>query len=325
MEQFDDTNAVDRAFDDGGQRARSLEVTRAARARTHAGGPLPSASIVIPVKNERRFLREQLQALAQQSYRGEWEVIVVDNGSDDGSAAVARSFQGRLPLTVVSAIDKQGGAHARNVGAKRARGEILIFCDADDVVAKDWLYHMGRALQRHDFVAGALELERLNKQAPWRRPAFTGSGEIALLYRPFAIGCNIGVTRRAFEACGGFDESMRWGEDVDFSWRLQLKGYELADAPNAVIHYRYRDDQSRAARQTVQYAKAHVHLYKKFARHGMPRWPMSWVLSEYRWLLRNADCWLKSGEGHRRQEWLQRAAERTGRLLGSIRFRALYL
>ena len=321
MEQFEDFSG--RAFDDDGRACRSPEVTRASPMR--AGGRLPAASIIIPVKNERRFLREQLQALVQQSYPGQWEVIVVDNGSVDGSVAVARSFQHRLPITVVTAHGKKGSAHARNVGAKFARGEVFIFCDADDVVAKGWLYHMGRALQRHDFVAGALEQERLNERAPWRRPAFTGSGAIALLYRPFAIGCNIGVSRRAFEACGGFDESMRWGEDVDFSWRLQLQGYEMIDAPNAVIHYRYRDEQRRATRQTVQYAKAHVHLYKKFARHGMPRWPLSWVISEYRWLLRNAVCWLKSGEINRRQEWLQRAAERSGRLLGSIRFRALYL
>lgn len=323
MDQFEDTSAVGRAFDDD-RPWRSLEQAGISRGGARAAGEFPSASVIIPVKNERRFLREQLQALARQSYPSQWEVIIVDNGSDDGSVAVARSFQGRLPLAVIRAHDKKGCAYARNVGAQAARGDVFIFCDADDVVAHDWLYQMGRALRRHDFVAGALEQERLNGRAPWRRPAFTGSREVALLYRPFAIGCNIGVSRRAFEACGGFDESMRCGEDVDFSWRLQLKGYEMVDVPNAVIHYRYRNEQNRATRQTVQYATAHVHLYKKFARHGMPRWPMSWVLSEYRWLLRNADCWLRAGD-KRRAEWLQRAAERSGRLLGSIRFRALYL
>ena len=291
----------------------------------HGGRTFPFLSVIIPVKNQAKYLPEQLESLAKQRYEGQWEVIIVDNGSDDGSIEVAGDFSGKLPRLSVIEATKQGVAAARNVGAANARGDAFLFCDADDVSGTQWLPAMGAALGRHDFVAGGIELERLNEDAPWRRPAFTGSTNIALLFKPFAIGCNIGVTRRAFNHVGGFDENMRSGEDVDFSWRLQLQGYPITDAPDALIHYRYRQHHAPAARQTVQYSIAHVCLYKRFAAQGMPRWPLSWVLDEYRWLARNAGCWVRRGDHRRRQEWVQRAAERAGRLLGSMRYRALYL
>ena len=291
----------------------------------HERSTIPSLSVVIPVKNQARYLPEQLESLTRQQYAGQWEVIIVDNGSDDGSVEVAGDFIGKLPRLRVIDATKQGVAAARNVGAANATGDALLFCDADDVAGGQWLPAMGAALRKHDFVAGGIELERLNERAPWRRPAFTGSTNVALLFKPFAIGCNIGVTRRAFEKVGGFDENMKVGEDVDFSWRLQLQGYAIADAPNAIIHYRYRQDHAPAARQTVQYSMAHVRLYKRYATQGMPRWPLSWVLDEYRWLAWNLDCWVRPGEHQRRQKWIQRAAERAGRLLGSMRYGALYL
>lgn len=291
----------------------------------HGRRTFPSLSVIIPVKNQARYLPEQLESLTKQRYAGQWEVIIVDNGSDDGSVEVARGFAGRLPrLRVVHSI-KVGAAAARNVGTANAKGDAFLFCDADDVSGGQWLPAMGAALRKYDFVAGGIELERLNEGAPWRRPAFTGSSNVALLFKPFAVGCNVGVTRRAFTQVGGFDESMKVGEDVDFSWRLQLQGYAIADAPDAIVHYRYRQDHAPAARQTVQYSIAHVHLYKRYAAQGMPRWPLSWVLDEYRWLVRNSDCWVRRGDRKRRQEWVQRAAERAGRLLGSMRYRALYL
>ena len=286
----------------------------------------PFISVIVPVKNAASHLAQQMESLARQTYAGKWEVIVVDNGSADDSVAIARAYENRIPgLTVVSATQKSGSAFARNYGASLAKGDALVFCDADDIVGARWLQEMGKALQCHEFVAGGIDVERLNGDAPWRRPVFSGSADVALLFKPIVVGCNIGVSRNAFKKVGGFDEDIPIGEDVDFSWRLQLRGYAIADAPQAVVHYRYRQGHALAARQTVQYAMAHVLLYKRFARHGMPRWPMSWVITEYRWLLWNLDCWVRRGQQARREEWLQRAAERAGRLLGSMRFFAVYL
>src|SRR6185503_17262477 len=97
-------------------------------------------SVVVPVFNEIQLLPFQLDSLAAQDYGGPWELILSDNGSSDGSGALARKWSDRIPgLRVVDSSDRQGGNHARNVGAAQARGDFLVFCDADDVTTPGWL------------------------------------------------------------------------------------------------------------------------------------------------------------------------------------------
>lgn len=325
MKRYGGDEGLNVAFD--GATGESAIVSDRRQKRTGAvNRRWPFISVIVPVKNGASHLSAQMESLARQTYPGKWELIVVDNGSNDDSADIARAYENRIPaLTVVSASHGTGSAFPRNYGASLAKGDAFVFCDSDDVVGEQWLHEMGTALQCHEFVAGGIEVERLNANAPWRYAVFTGSSTVSLLFKPMVIGCNVGVSREAFRKVGGFDENMPIGEDVDFSWRLQLSGYAIADAPKAVVHYRYRQDQMLAVRQTVQYAMAHVRLYKKYRSHGMPRWPLLWVITEYRWLLWNLDCWVKRGQRARREKWLQRAAERLGRLLGSIRFFTVYL
>src|SRR5688500_9296124 len=98
------------------------------------------ASVVVPVRDGAATIGEQLAALAQQDFPGSWEVVVADNGSRDGTADVVRSFRDRLPgLRLVDASARPGASHARNAGAAAATGEVLAFCDADDVVDPGWL------------------------------------------------------------------------------------------------------------------------------------------------------------------------------------------
>src|SRR2546429_2289116 len=97
-----------------------------------------SLSVVIPARDAADTLGEQLRALAQQTYRGEWEVIVVVNASIDGTRAIAERAAAVLPLRVVDLMTP-GTNVARNAGAMAATGEFLLFVDADDVVAPQWL------------------------------------------------------------------------------------------------------------------------------------------------------------------------------------------
>jgi glycosyltransferase involved in cell wall biosynthesis len=102
-------------------------------------------SVVIACLNEVHTLGEQLDALSRQQWH-DWEVIIADNGSTDGTQELARSFADRLNITVLDASDEPGSGYARNEGARAASGDALLFPDADDVVADDWLAHMGQAL-----------------------------------------------------------------------------------------------------------------------------------------------------------------------------------
>ena len=159
-------------------------------------GKMIKLSVVIACLNEAHTLGDQLEALSRQSWQ-DWEVIIADNGSTDGTQDLARSFADRLNLSVIDASQVPGAGHARNAGADIATGDALLFPDADDVVADDWLQHMGQALEQHDFVASKLEFERLNPG--WVYHSRGRPQERALAkyhygdYLPHALGTSLGI------------------------------------------------------------------------------------------------------------------------------------
>lgn len=296
-------------------------------------------SVIIPVCNGAATLPAQLDALRAQEYSGPWEVIVVDNRSRDGTAQLVRDYQRRLPqLRLVAAPERPGRSYACNVGAQAGRGAAFIFCDCDDLAAPGWLAAMAEALQEHDLVCGAIEVERLNQTTVWRPPPQCGAQHPILGFLPFVVGCNMGVSRAAFEAVGGFAEDPPFSQDVELSWRLQLHGYLIHDAPAAVMHYRYRTTWRSLWRQTAGVAEAHVGLYKRFARYGMPRSSTRAALGKYGELLREAPTMalhklLRQGlrdPARLRQDrqliyWMLWGAICWGRLRGSLRYRSVYL
>src|SRR6185369_5094795 len=127
-------------------------------------------SVIIPARNAAKWIGEQLDALSRQTFDGDWEVIVVDNGSTDATATVARSWAGRVArLRVVEAPDQSGANFARNHGVRVARGRLLLFCDADDRASSTWVERMARASERAEFLGGPLDFLALNsaRQRAW--------------------------------------------------------------------------------------------------------------------------------------------------------------
>src|SRR5262245_44074787 len=107
-------------------------------------GAPPRLSIIIPCYNSQSTLGAQLAALARQQTRYSWEAIVADNGSNDGTSELAKSFHDRIPrFRVIDASATRGAAYARNAGARVAAGSALLFCDADDVMADGYVESMG--------------------------------------------------------------------------------------------------------------------------------------------------------------------------------------
>ncbi len=280
-------------------------------------------SVVIPCLNAEATLGEQLEALAEQDWPGWWEVIVADNGSSDGSRELVERYRRRLPvLRSVDAGDRPGQAHARNVGAAAARGEALLFCDADDMVAPGWISALGKALADHPFVASRYEIERLNSPAiaasrgnpqadglnPYTYPAFL----------PHAGGGGLGVRRDLHEKVGGFNESLAVLEDTDYCWRIQLVGTPLRFVSEAVVHIRYRPSLEGIFRQTLAYGEQNVAIYKAYRDRGMPR--LGWLPGLARWaklLLTSPKLLLAS----RRASWIHQLAWRLGRLRGCLKYR----
>ena len=228
-------------------------------------------SVIIPVRNMADTIGDQLQALSHQTFTGEWELIVADNGSTDGTQAICARWIDRLPmLRLVDASARPGPSAARNIGAAAARGSVFAFCDADDAVFPGWLEHCVTASERHDHIAGALDAFSLNSfpVPAWEARALYAP-PFAMSFKPFAIGANMVVSRRAFMDVGGFCESLSASQDVDFSWRVQLAGYPLYFEPEAAVAKRYRRTVRAACRQSMEWGIADIELYRRFRQFGL--------------------------------------------------------
>ncbi len=227
-------------------------------------------SVIIPCFNAAKTIAVQLEALANQEWSEPWEVIISNNGSTDESMAIVEQYRERLPhLRMVDASDKRGASHARNVGAAVATGEALAFCDADDEVAPGWVAGMGEALSKHDFVAARLEYRKLNEA--WLVEGENKQQETGLIKHdekppnlPYAAGCSLGMKRSIYEAVGKWNEFLLYTEDIEYCWRVQLAGTELHFVPNAVVHYRLRDNLIDIYRQGHNWAQFYIPLRKKY-------------------------------------------------------------
>ena len=112
------------------------------------------ASVIVPCYACEDVIGAQLEALSKQQLSQPWEVILVDNGGNTNLTSCAVPYRVKLPrLRVVAARGKRGAAHARNVGARAAQGELLLFADADNAVGEGWLAAMVAALENNSFAA----------------------------------------------------------------------------------------------------------------------------------------------------------------------------
>ncbi len=233
-------------------------------------------SVVIPCFNEADRIGDLLESLGRQSSPVGWEVLVADNGSTDATATVVAGFKNRLPvLRIVDGASRSGAAHARNEGARQARGDWIVFCDADDVPGDGWLHAMAEALARHPVVVPRFEGGLLNPETRFR-PLGQQTGVDSLWYPPFlhhAGGSGIAVWRECHERVGGFDEFLRVCEDTDYSVRLQLAGYPIHFASDATLHIRF-PSAGGSFLQARQWARANTLIYKRHGRnkqdHGEP-------------------------------------------------------
>ena len=302
-----------------------------------------SISVVIPAYNASATLAEQLDALSAQEYEDDWEVVIADNGSADGTADLARNYCPRFKaLTVVDSGRRRGHSAARNAGANAAGGELLAFCDADDVVAPGWLQAMADAACHYDLIGGWLDVEPLNDEAirswhhPWPRD------QLRSWLLPYAVSANLAIWADVLRDLGGWSTDYEaGGEDTELSWRAQLAGYRLGFAPDAVVYYRYRSGLRQVARQSYAIGVNCERILRDFAflrdgekgeRQGgdgstMDRSVGGGTSTAGRafgrtvWLVTRLPSLL--GPRRDRGRWISVAAEYLGRLCGAIRYRVL--
>jgi len=229
-------------------------------------------SVVVPVRNGGMLLHAQLAALLAQEVGVPLEVIVADNGSTDGTQRfVQRLADADSRIRLVDASLRPGAAVARNRGIAACRHPLVAVCDGDDIVSDGWAQATATALVAAPFVAGPLEYDRLNPF--WASAVRNRSLEHGFMYVaggprwPYPFGCNTGMHKEVWERVGGYDEDLTGGgEDNDFSWLVRRElGVEPAWAPDAVVHYRCRQDLPDIYRQARAYGAGAVRLSVKWA------------------------------------------------------------
>jgi glycosyltransferase involved in cell wall biosynthesis len=275
-------------------------------------------SVVLPVRDGLPWLESQLAALTAQHYDGAWEIVVADNGSSDGSLAVAQTWADRCDrLRVVDASARRGPGAARNAGVAAATGELLVFCDADDVVQPGWLGACVAALGHADVVAGSFDMASLNGFADQETgPAATSQ----LGFLPAGLAANLGVRRPAFDAVGGFSEELLVGEDIDLCWRLQLEGYRFSMVPDAVVAKRDAEASADLFRRATAYGRCGPVLYRRYRSRGAQR-DLSGAAKSWVWLVVSVP---RLGRRDVRRRWVRAAGVRLGRLAGSWRQRVFF-
>jgi glycosyltransferase involved in cell wall biosynthesis len=302
-------------------------MTVTANPQKRADRPRPrSISVIIPAYNASATLAEQLEALAGQDYEGDWEVLVVDNGSSDGTASLARRYADRLPACTITEGRRRGHAAPRNDGARAARGELLAYCDADDIVAPGWLSALAEASRRYELVGGWLDTEPLNDEVArsWHG-AFPRDGLRSWLL-PCAASANFAIWAEVLRDLGGWSSKYEaGGEDTELCWRAQVAGYRLGFAPDAVVRYRYRTGVWQTARQAWRVGVNCEQLLHDFAflrdtvddgggTLGRAIGRGVWLASRLHYLL---------GPRSRRGQWISAGAEYAGRLRGALSYRLM--
>ncbi|GBD25089.1 Putative mycofactocin biosynthesis glycosyltransferase MftF [bacterium HR30] len=237
----------------------------------------PKISVVICAYNAERTMDACLASLRELRYPN-YEVIVVNDGSTDGTEAIAR----RYPEFRLLSQPNKGLSAARNAGLEAARGEIVAYTDSDCVADPDWLTYLAYKFASSDFAGvGGPNLPPPEDSATAAYVAAAPGGPTHVLLDDEVAehipGCNMAFRKSALEHIGGFDPVHRAaGDDVDVCWRLQDAGYRIGFSPAAQVWHFRRNTIRAYLKQQMGYGQAEAQLYFKhpfrFNMLGQSQW-----------------------------------------------------
>ena len=235
-------------------------------------------SVVVCTYNGVRTIDGCLRALAALDYPT-YEVIVVDDGSTDGTAEVVRRHAGvRLIRT-----ENRGLSAARNTGLRAARHSIVAYTDDDAAPDSHWLTYLVDVLARTDRAGvGGPNLSPPGYGTVADAVAMAPGGPVHVLLTDEVAehipGCNMAFRKDRLEAIGGFDPRFRIaGDDVDVCWRLQDRGWTLGFVPAALVWHRRRDTVGGYWSQQLNYGMAEADLERKWPEKYNAAGHLTWT------------------------------------------------
>jgi GT2 family glycosyltransferase len=263
-------------------RAREPKEALAAVRHAFAEVPYPRAhewprvSVVVASYNGARTLHETLEGIAALDYP-DYEVIVVDDGSTDATAAIAANFDVRLIST-----ENRGLSNARNTGMEAASGDVVAYIDDDAVPDPHWLQYLVATLAAGGYAcAGGPNLAPPGDGALADCVANAPGGPAHVLLddrqAEHVPGCNMAFRREALVEAGRFDPLFRIaGDDVDVCWRVQDSGGSIGFSPAALVWHHRRNSLRAYLRQQRLYGRAEALLERRWPQRYNATGHMRW-------------------------------------------------
>jgi len=211
--------------------------------------PEPAVSVVVPTRNRAGYLEVPLDSLAAQAAGVPYEVIVVDDGSDDATDEVAR----RAGATYLRHERSRGPNAARNTGIAAARGPLIALIDDDVRIPPGWVGELAAGAVRHRWAAAVGGPIRASLEGPAPRSCGRESAPVTTLdlgprdcETDFVWSANMAVRRAAIEQIGGFDEQIPiYGDEEEWLIRLHANGGRVAYIAAAGLEHRRAGDDAR--------------------------------------------------------------------------------
>jgi len=237
----------------------------------------PRVSVVVCSYNGGRTLGQCLESLVRLDYP-DYEVLLVDDGSTDDTAAIAARFP---EVRLVRHLRNEGLSASRNAGLAAATGAIIAYTDSDCFADPDWLTHLVHRLESTG--ADAVGGPNLSPDDGWVAAAINASpGQPTHVLESDQVaehvpGCNMAFRRAALASINGFDpQFLRAGDDVDVCWRLQQAGGWITFAPGGMVWHHRRQTPRSYFRQQAGYGEAEALLRfkhpEKFNGRGGWKW-----------------------------------------------------
>ena len=226
-------------------------------------------SIIVPVFNRPNEVDELLESLSHQTFR-DFEVIIVEDGSKIPCKDVCDKYADILDLHYY-AKPNSGPGQSRNYGAERASGEWVIVLDSDVVLPEGYLHSVDERLKMKADAWGGPDAAHpdftpIQKAISYSMTSFFTTGGIrggkAKLDKFFPRSYNMGIRRDVYMELGGFSK-MRFGEDIDFSYRIVEAGYKTMLIPEAWVWHKRRTDFRKFFRQVYNSGIARINLEKR--------------------------------------------------------------
>lgn len=233
----------------------------------------PFVSVIVPAYNAEVSLGACLDSISALDYPADkLEVIVVDNDSTDRSREIA----GRYRVKLFSEISMKSSYAARNKGILAAKGELIVFTDADCIVTPGWLKHLVKEWGDQSIGCFAGEVEAyqprtLVEKFSDRAGILKQRGALNCPYLPYTSTANSAYRKGIFDKIGLFIPEMFTGGDAEIAWRIQQKlGLKIKFIPEALVYHKHRSSVLGLYRQFKKYEYGKLFLHKYYPEYQLP-------------------------------------------------------